>query len=333
MINQRLYEILLKEYKIKIDDRELEIKDCSKGCDNNVYVVKLPHLVERIVVRIPKLINDDDCPVMHRPSMQASVMKKLSDNLLPVPSLIALDSESEDTYLIESYTPRYDLSQLFPIPYQMSTKHRESIYQQLGAILKKIHSIPTGGGFGSLIDLSLHGELNNWLDYFKDIPNQIADSNFDLTIHKQFSTVDQLKEHLLEWYNESTEYLKNYKQSQLVHADLCSNNIRVDITPNINIDQIDDNTNISIIGIIDFADAISGDGLYDLGRILSHVHGDWSFIESIEKTYTNNSTFTASEKNMIKFYAFSFCIWLLSISDTDYDLLKYNKILNNLLIK
>ncbi|KAN0041491.1 hypothetical protein ACTFIV_004032 [Dictyostelium citrinum] len=334
----------------------LEIKDCSKGCDNLVYLVSLKKLnnynknnssidnddnndgdnEEKIIIRIPKLLGDEDCPIMHTPMMQAELLKVLKEMKFNeidtmVPNLLSNDHQ----FVIESYIPSQDLSELFSKPSQMNDIQIKQVFTKIGTILKRIHSKSTPNGYGSLKNIQLEGSLSNWNDYFEvDFIKQFDTMEINIEImntsnnnnNYKFRDRDEVINCLKQfYYNHVKPYLLEFNKPTLVHADLCSNNIRINKCKN-------NNDDIKVTGIIDFADSISGDGLYDIGRILSHVYGDWRFIEAIEIGYCeNSSTFKQTQLKMIIFYALSFCCWLLDISNTEDDILKYNQILSSLL--
>ncbi|KAK5580981.1 hypothetical protein RB653_001008 [Dictyostelium firmibasis] len=347
---------------------DLEIKDCSKGCDNLVYLVSLKKTInnlekyntnknndndndndddddddddeKKIIIRIPKLLGDVNCPIMHTPKMQAKLLRVLKDMKFDeidtiTPNLLSVDDENNQ-YVIESYVPSQDLSELFSKPSQMNDIEINKVFTKIGIILKRIHSKSTGGGYGSLKNLELEGSLSNWNDFFEiDFVKQFDTMEIDINIMNKIKTekegdsihkfkdrdevIDCLKRF---FYDHIKQYLLEFNKPTLVHADLCSNNIRINRFDN----------DIKVTGIIDFADSISGDGLYDIGRILSHVYGDWRFIDAIEIGYCEQSSpFNQTQIKMIIFYALSFCCWLLDISDTKEDILKYNQILSSLL--
>ncbi|KAF2077534.1 hypothetical protein CYY_001152 [Polysphondylium violaceum] len=318
-----------------------EIKDCSKGCDNNVFAITFKHDSSRIIIRKPKSI-DCDTPAMHTPLMQSIVMKLYASVGVSVPSLIFLDENDE--YSIETYMPENDLGEIYIKPTDMNDVDKQNIFTHIGRELGKMHSIKTCG-YGDIKYYSkssndgdtpqLEGNLTEWIQFFnQDVPDQIEsclkNDYYLLNILQHYASVDQVVNDLHSLFNQAKQYLLSFNQPCLVHADVCSNNIRVSK------ESISDGTVTSLkyIGLIDFADGKSGDGLYDIGRILHHVYGDWSFIECIEQGYfqgDNSGKFSIDQQRIIVFYALSFCIWLLDISENNQEIIKYNTILNNLL--
>ncbi|KAM9959944.1 hypothetical protein ACTFIW_007176 [Dictyostelium discoideum] len=337
----------------------LQIKDCSKGCDNLVYLVSLKNEnnnikndddddnyndndEEKIIIRIPKLLGDEDCPIMHTPKMQAELLKVLNEMKfneidIMVPNLLSYD----DQFVIESYIPSQDLSELFSKPSQMNDTQIKQVFTKIGTTLKRIHSKSTpSSSYGSLKNVQLQGSLSNWNDYFEiDFIKQFDTMEINIEIINNYNNNNNNNNNKFKdreevinclkgfYYGDVKKYLLEFNKPNLVHADLCSNNIRINKCKN-----NDNNNDIKVTGIIDFADSISGDGLYDIGRILSHVYGDWKFIDAIEIGYCENSSpFNQTQLKMIIFYALSFCCWLLDISDTEDDIIKYNQILSSLL--
>ncbi|GAM27052.1 hypothetical protein SAMD00019534_102270, partial [Acytostelium subglobosum LB1] len=318
----------------------ISIKDSSKGYDNDVYIVSygIPNEpdYDRVVLRLPR-----DCsegPAMHTARMQAAMLSLLNKHMLPVPRLLA---ETEN-YVIESFIESCDLSDIYTTPLDMPTHAIKSVFNRVGEILRQFHCVPrpsSATGYGELINEQFQGALPDWLTFFdRDIPNQIASCQsrglFDLALHG-LSSQDEAAITLTKYFESVKEYLKKFDRPCIVHADMCSGNIRVKTK-----EEEDNNQSVTVVGIIDFADCLAGDGLYDIGRILSHCYGDWRFVEAIEERYCNNSVddgrcgaFTEEQKAMIKFYAFSFCIWLMDmLGDDQESVQKYNRILKNLKI-
>ncbi|EGC28866.1 hypothetical protein DICPUDRAFT_43687 [Dictyostelium purpureum] len=328
--------------QIKLNLDSIHIKDCSKGCDNNVYLISLENGSDddKVIIRIPRHLKSEDCPIMHTPLMQSTILNVLTDAELElidiqIPKLISLDTKN-DQYMIESYIPECDLSEIFSIPSEMNDDQIKRVFSKVGEILYRVHSVKTTK-FGSLQNTKLEGAFDNWRDFFEPcIIEQFESIQIDLDYiqktHQEFQSTNEIRHFLTNFYNQDIKQtLTEFNKPCLVHADLCSNNIRVN-----KINKSDPNQIIKVLGIIDFADGISGDGLYDLGRILSHVYGDWRFIEAMESGYfkqdPNIKQFTKTQYKQIIFYALSFCVWLLDISSEDSDFKKYNKILSNLIL-
>ncbi|EFA79435.1 hypothetical protein PPL_07853 [Heterostelium album PN500] len=339
----KILEIIKNEIKqwLEFTDDRFTIKDCSKGYDNNVYIVNTDAIdSERVVLRIPRLLEDEDCPPMHTPRMQAAILKVLGDHGLPVAKLLAV----EDSYLLETYIEQCDLSEFYRSTLDIPDTVGQHIFSQVGTVLRGIHQIETGGRYGYLQTLDLRGDRDHWHQFFSDIPSQIESCKenqlYRLKLIDDYTNNEDLSRYLQQYYQNSIDLLKeleeqnNYIRPRLIHADLCSNNIRVRGKKSNNNNNNNSNAELELelVGIIDFADCLAGDGLYDIGRILSHCYCNWKFIEAIGSTYTESGKFSSLQIKLIHFYAFSFCIWLLDSSlDDDNDIIKYNTILNNLL--
>eukprot|EP01133_Synstelium_polycarpum_P004088 gene4088-4766_t len=263
---------------------------------------------------------------MNHADMQQTAMQMLRDANLPVPQSIAIGRQ----YLVETYMPEYDLNELFQLPSMISDRQCLDIFKQVGVILKSLHGVKFKG-YGELTRQESTGQLqgvfNNWSEYFdRDYPLQvIAIAKRHLfnqtTCDQLYMTHDQLIEYMAVIYDRIRPHLLSFDDPSFLHTDLCNNNIRVSIASG-SIDNLAD-LNVKVNGIIDFADAISGDGLYDIGRMLSHARGDYRFVDAIAAGYFN-SPITAHQKEMIIFYALSFASWMLEISDKPDELVKYN---------
>ncbi|EGG18428.1 hypothetical protein DFA_03922 [Cavenderia fasciculata] len=344
---EKVNNILKKHYPTWLVDNNVTIKDCSKGYDNDVYVVSNQqddNNQTTIVIRIPRKDGkDQDRPAMHAVRMQARVMERYKGAGVPVPSVLARDDDRLDRYMIESYMPQADLSEIYTeFPFKVPVDQSKSTFQEVGRLLVKMHSVKTekyGGMVQEEEDLPhrpLRGELDHWIEYFSDFMESakscLEKNLFDTkNILQDYKDGDQVYNILDQFYQEVSIHLKEFNTPCLVHADVCSNNIRM---VKLEQGQGQEQEQYRVNGIIDFADAISGDGLYDIGRILSHVYGDWSFIEYIENGYfeSDNKQFTTTQTKLIKFYALFFCVWLLDVTgDNQSDNTKYNIILNNLL--
>eukprot|EP01133_Synstelium_polycarpum_P018004 gene18004-21485_t len=282
---------------------------------------------KKLVIRVPR--NTDDTPSMHCVDMQESAMQMLLAARLPVPTSLLLGR----LYLVETYMPGHDLLDLFQSSSLITDTQRIKIYKDVGAILRSMHSIRMNG-FGELerhrYTEMLQGALANWVEFFdRDYPvhvKAIAQRQLfnQMTCDALSMGHGQLVEYMTSIYDRIRPHLVTFKDPCFVHADLCNNNIRVVIESG-SVDNLAE-LNVKVKGIIDFADAISGDGLYDIGRILSHVHGDYRFVDAIAEGYSG-TPFSSHQKEMILFYALSFATWLLEASDTPEELIKYNTIM------
>lgn len=92
-----------------------------------------------------------------------------------------------------------------------------------------------------------------------------------------------------------------------MHSDICGNNIRVKKI----------NGSFVFNGIIDFSDLISGDSLYDLGRIFSHFQGNMEYLKKIINGYSEAEDFFEKNFEFINFYAIYFSVWMLSLAKSD----------------
>lgn len=332
------------------------IKDCSKGCDNNVFLVTLASHVAtqieqpqeqqasssssmllNIIVRIPrKLHHDDDKTVaeqnelqfpvmpMHRPCKQAWVLRLINEQCadlgLSVPKLIALDTVN-DRYMIESYVPGIDMSDVELTPSQL-----QRVIFELGDVMRKLHSIRLKK-FGYMSEEHDGvAQYDSWYQLFEpEFMNNVQ------LCHRSGFITHSVSEQLNDIWNDMKSYLQSFRDPCFVHSDLCSNNIRLTFADELNVNSENlavCEREVHISGIIDFADLMSGDGLYDIGRFLSHMGGDWSVVQTLEQSY---GSFDQSQVDAIRFYALYFCTWLLSLCKTETSILKYQTVLNKLL--
>ena len=70
--------------------------------------------------------------------------------------------------------------------------------------------------------------------------------------------------------------------------------------------------------MIDYANCLSGDGLYDIGRFLLFVKAQWKYVDWIaqgHKKSNSERSWTKTEKQCIRFYACYFALWLESNND------------------
>lgn len=285
------------------NSRVVDIEDLSSGCDNWIFCVLYDEQgsdeATKVILRFPRKLSNPDCPVMHRPRFQAKILNLLGENGIPCPKLLHVG----DNYLIESYVTGIDLAKV-----QINCKNQlKKIFTEIGFCVKKLHSIDCCENFGYIVDIDqnrdqLIGKYDNWLTMFEEeFPANLKNClDSRLIDQKMFQLLDDL-------YSDVKPYLMSYSVPRLLHSDICGNNIRI-VTNS-------DGTGYQFNGLIDFADCMSGDPMFDLGELLLSYYGDYTVIDMFETGYRRLS---AEDKHMIRFYAIHYNLWLLDSSeDTD----------------
>ena len=289
----RLSAIISKHYP---NATIVKVEDYSSGCDNWIFAVTLSSAItEPIIVRIPRKLSEPDCPVMHWPRFQALILTILTNNDIPVPKLL---HESSD-YLIESYLRETNLTQVM----FNDDKQKKEILSKMGYYVKRLHSIDCCQRFGYIVDFDsdsqkLIGKYDNWKKMFdQELPdNLIACHTSGLIDEHTFDKLNRL-------FDRVKPYLSNYCTPKLLHSDICANNTRVSYNRQLGYYQFN--------GLVDWADAMCGDPMFDLGELLLSYFGDQSVIEMFECGYGKVSEV---ESRMIVFYAIHYNIWLLNSS-------------------
>lgn len=108
-----------------------------------------------------------------------------------------------------------------------------------------------------------------------------------------------------EIYLSTEPYLSAFCKPVLLHGDISSENIRV----------LDGHLN----GVIDYADCLCGDGLYDIGRFLVFLKGEWKYIDAMALGYKSThgeKQWSKKERECIRFYACYFALRLKPDDDT-----------------
>ena len=225
--------------------------------------------------------------------------------LLPRP----LFCSARPPFLVESFVPGADLSSLLPLPPSVL----RPLWSDVGRHLHHLHSLPCRlfGGIrcvgreggaekaevdGDSDDDGLEGSSSRWLDV--DLL-----SSFVSRVRVGGLT-PSLTAALLSLFHRHLPFLSSFSSPVLCHGDLCSNNLRVDAGG-------------SLVGLLDFVDAVAGDGLFDVGRALSHWKGDWAVVEWVEAGYWAGKAggrWSRDERSRIALYAAAFALWMLERS-------------------
>ena len=222
----------------------------------------------KFVIRLPR-------KDLNKIRVQAWACRQLAKKGVPVPHPIV---EKPD-YLIETYIAGKNAKKLIP-------SQRKRYHVQLAKCLKKMHSVKMTG-FGVLNSFFI-GNSRSWYDCMAEI---LAD--LDVCVHDKKLTAGEA-EVIRNEASSCIPYFKNYMTPVLLHGDLYR-----------------DNTMIfkgNLSGIIDAADAFSGDPLYDFGVIYSEEF-DWEVILWMEQAYG------PLDRHLIWTYALLISVWLLRLVD------------------
>lgn len=239
----------------------------SKGWDHKVFIANTER--GKFVIRIP--IKDKN-----KIKLQAWVCKKWKQLGVAVPEPLII----RKSYIIETYIDGNDLSTT-----QLTMKQKYNFFMALGKQLKKMHSVKTKN-FG-YFKKEMVGKYSNWHSFI----GEDFLRNIELCLKKNRINKNWANK-LMKYYQENKDYLKKFNKPKLLHADLSKDNLMV--------------KNGGFSGIIDAADALSGDPLYDIGGIFYEFQ-DKKSIDIIEKTYGT------VDRKLVKFYALTGKVWLLSV--------------------
>lgn len=205
------------------------IEDTSKGWDHKVYIAQTNKGC--FVLRVP--IKDQN-----KIKIQAWACNKWHKLGVPVPKPIIL----RKNYLIEKCVPGIDMEDA-----KLTIAQKKSVYKKMCYYLKKMHKVKTKG-YGPLVKPGV-GKYK----FFKDYIDSFINHKLKFCLRKGMISAKTAKE-IMKEYAELEAYFRNFKNPCLVHADLCVDNIMI--------------LNNKFSGVIDAADASSGDPLFDPAAIL-----------------------------------------------------------------
>jgi len=270
-----------------------QVKDFSIGSDQVVFYVKTDSNFEA-VIKVPKISfqkkdNSSSFFAMHLPIKQAWFLQTLENHKgIIAPRLLNLDANGK--FFVETFLPERNLGEAEDV----SDDETRMIMNELGETMRNLHSIKSEK-FGYIaLEGENQGRFDNWFEMFKEVNSSIDECAQAINLDE--ATIQKIQE----IYTEQKDYLSGYNEPRLLHADLSCNNIRVH----------KENGKWSFNGIIDFADVLSGDPLYDFGEFLGEGCGDWKQISFMEETYFDGGKkFTIAERKRIRFYALYFCLW------------------------
>ena len=147
----------------------------------------------------------------------------------------------------------------------------------------------------------LHANKMKQFGYMSEEPGVGVYSSWLKMFETEFDNLNENQYQLKEIYISMIPYLTAFNDPILVHGDISSENIHV--------------LNGHLNGVIDYADCLCGDGLYDIGRFLVFVKGEWRYVDAIAQGYKlshSEKSWTNIEKKCIRFYACYFALWMAS---------------------
>ena len=224
---KRIENIIRSELEVNV----LHIKNVSnrEHADYEVYMVATDN--GDVMVRIPR-----DDPNRKKLKVHAWASQQWLKRGIPVPKVLAIG----DGYLIEKRIDGVDMAKA-----DLSVSQQRDVMHQLGEYLQKMHQVKTTG-FGEFVKDGV-GKEKTWKEVVDPIfSEQIIAIRKSKLLSEKF--IDQIKK----IYNASTDVL-DFNDPRLIHADLCPDNIMVEAG--------------RLSGIIDLADAMSGDPMCDLATV------------------------------------------------------------------
>jgi len=266
------------------------------SCDNEIYILELETPVKtsqgepfhKIVVRIPAT-EKSERPEQHNPSHQSWVLGQYAEKGVPVPLEIFCSVDHD--FLIESCIRGKEMVHL-------SSHITPNAYIEIGTCLKDMHKVKTKK-FGDFGPVPGEGTEDTWLAYL------------DKLFYRRFTIIKESKlwdedmcTKIDQVYASKKEYLQNFNDPSLVHGDMN--------TSNVFLEEKDGHYHVS--GIIDFADSISGDPLYDLGGFMLEIHiktqiePKFSDLDDLLKGY---GALDPTQEEMVKFYSLVLIVYYL----------------------
>ncbi|CAF2847011.1 unnamed protein product [Rotaria sp. Silwood2] len=282
---EKIYQIIASHFPY---DTIENVRLPSKlGCDNIIYLIKF--CSDTIIIfRQPLKIDS---------SKTSSEFKlNANDDSMPYFPMHRLGHQAWALELLKNERLSPKLLALNPeknyliesyISGQDFNEFSPEICKELGGFLHMLHSIKMKQ-FGYMSEQPGVGVYSSWLKMFETAFNNLNENQYPLE----------------EIYLSMIPYLTEFSNPVLLHGDISSENMRV--------------LNGHLNGVIDYADCLCGDGLYDIGRLLLLAKAEWKYVDAIAQGYklsSSEKSWTKSEKQCIRFYACYFAMWLESDND------------------
>lgn len=262
-MEKEIREIFINELSEKV----VKISDVSKGVDQIVKIVETENSI--YIIKLPK---KDIEELLLREFIACDKLK----NLVPVPKVIL----KTNNYIIEEFIKGIDLNEA-----NLNVGEKEKIFEELGFILKKIHSINMSG-FG-WIDIDGNGCFST----LKERVLLFREENLKYLKENFLCENEYLK---LIKYLEKYDFYSNSKESVLLHFDFEDFNIKVH--------------NGKVAGILDFGDLSAGPCAYDLARLFISHYEDGMF-DYFLKGYGE------IDLDEVKYYVVISLLWMIPYND------------------
>jgi len=312
--DQDLCEQLQKLIPELLQGRITNTKDFLIGTDNNCIYIK-SSTGKEAVIKIPRYLHEDqafeDKKPMHHPFKQAWILELLKKNNCVCPDLIYVDPN--DKFLIEKFVPEKNYLEA---EVDITKENQKIILDQLGQNIRKMHQIKSSKYGYLVLEKENEGSYETWSSFFDRFEGVLEGCE-----KQGFLKADQV-EKLRNIRSLQTEYLANFNDPCILHADLCTRNFLVHMVADM----------YHLSAIIDFANIIAGDPCYDIGNLLCELGGDLDIIPLLEKGYfMNGGAFKQEQRKAIIFYAIWYCLWNLYPPENDISLENNTKVLYKLI--
>eukprot|EP00005_Dracoamoeba_jomungandri_P003810 CAMPEP_0174260922 /NCGR_PEP_ID=MMETSP0439-20130205/11014_1 /TAXON_ID=0 /ORGANISM="Stereomyxa ramosa, Strain Chinc5" /LENGTH=352 /DNA_ID=CAMNT_0015345305 /DNA_START=50 /DNA_END=1108 /DNA_ORIENTATION=- len=274
----------------------LQSKEKIISSDNVIFIVSLNNFDNgygdnRVVIRFP--VQDAETrPATHHPHNQAWVTSQWRKEGAKVPKVLCVDPKGN--FLVETFLTGSNL-RTFP------SEEHYPVMSELGEQLNLMHRVKMKG-YGTLISDNgeMKGSFEDWKSYFDYLfMGRLA----SLVETKVWASIPLMVENINALYERYLGYLTNFNRPVLLHGDLNSDNVRVKRS-----DPTDETSDLTLLGILDFCDCISGDPLFEFGALLE-TSNDWKCIEIIDETYGRS---LLEQSDVIVFYAIFISIFYMN---------------------
>ncbi|CAE7231568.1 unnamed protein product [Symbiodinium natans] len=240
-------------------DTVSSIRDCSKGCDNWVYLVsyttKADDGLERAIWRCPR--NPTPPHQMHKVAFQAAVLRRLEEGGVRAPRLIYEDPGQQ--FLVESCLGNEDATVAI-----FKDATRDYVVREMAHELSRLHAaLPAESGFGYMTTEKDDPFLTSSFapTWWAFVHQEIESNTRDLVGDEG----EEVRKRFRELSGSAQDHLDSVTQPVFVHSDLDGANARVHIEG-----TAEDEVHVQFCGLIDFADGICGDPLFDMATLWDH---------------------------------------------------------------
>ena len=233
--DKELYKQLQNLIPELLHGKITDTKDFMIGTDNNCIYDK-SSTGNEAVIKIPRYLHEknafEDKKPMHHPFKQAWILELLKKNDFLCPDLLYIDPN--DKFLIEKFIPEKNYLEAET---EITEDNRKIILQQLGENLKKMYEIKSSKYGYLILEKENEGSYETWSSFFDRFEGVLEGCE-----KQGFLQEDQIKK-LKNIKSDQNEYLINFSDPRILHADLCTRNFLVKKTSD----------TYQLSGIIDFA--------------------------------------------------------------------------------